>query len=193
MMATRQPPFRLELGAIVVRRHATADGPALARHADDRRVADHLRDAFPHPYTVSDAESYILRLEANPAPTSLLITVDGDPCGGIGYVPGTDVERVGAEVGYWLGAEYWGRGIMSHVLSAFSAEVFRRHAEFERLFALPFAGNAASARVLEKAGYVREGTLRRAVIKNGTVLDQHVYALLRRARRSTGARRPRGG
>jgi RimJ/RimL family protein N-acetyltransferase len=172
-------PLTLTVGRAVVRRHALADAAPLARHANDPGIAANLRDAFPHPYTLANAEAFIGAQLALQDPTAFVILVDGEPCGGIGYVPLHDVERVGAEVGYWLARPFWGQGIMSAVLAAFARAVFAREPSLHRLFALPFAANAASARVLEKAGFRREGTLRQAVIKGGKVQDQHVYALLR--------------
>src|SRR5689334_9587161 len=89
----------------------------------------------------------------------------------------SDVERIGAEVGYWLGREFWGRGIATTALRLLTAHAFRTQPELRRLYAVPYATNAASARVLEKAGYVREGTLRQSAIKDGQVLDQWMYSI----------------
>ena len=174
-----QPPLVLSLGRIAVRRHEADDAPALARHANDHRVAANLRDAFPHPYALANAEQYIAMVRLRTPVTNGLVVVDGEPCGGIGYILHEDVERVGAEVGYWLGAAYWGQGVMTTVLPAFARLVFARHGELRRLWAAPFAGNAASARVLEKSGFRLEGTMRQSAIKLGMVHDQRLYALLR--------------
>jgi len=87
----------------------------------------------------------------------------------------TDVERVSAEIGYWLGEAVWGRGIATEALQAVTAEAFRRF-ELRRVYALPFADNRASVRVLEKAGYTLEGHLRQSAIKDGTIRDQLLYA-----------------
>ena len=90
----------------------------------------------------------------------------------------TDVERVSAEIGYWLGESCWGRGIVTEALRAVTAEAFRRF-ELRRIYALPFADNPASVRVLEKAGYVLEGRLRQSAIKDGQIRDQLLYATYR--------------
>ena len=55
---------------------------------------------------------------------------------------------------------------------------FTAHTELRRLYAVPYASNAASARVLEKADYTREGTLRKSAIKDGQILDQWMYAIV---------------
>jgi RimJ/RimL family protein N-acetyltransferase len=85
------------------------------------------------------------------------------------------VERYSAEIGYWLGEACWGRGIMTDALKLFTGHLLAGH-DLLRLFALPFADNAASARVLEKAGYVREAVLRSSAVKYGVAKDQLLYA-----------------
>jgi ribosomal-protein-alanine N-acetyltransferase len=105
------------------------------------------------------------------------IEVDGEAAGGIGFVPHSDVERVSAEIGYWLGEPFWGRGIVAEALVAVTQYAIESH-HLTRVFALPYARNTASCRVLEKAGYVVEGRLRRSCIKDGEVLDQMQYAYI---------------
>jgi [ribosomal protein S5]-alanine N-acetyltransferase len=155
------------------------DAAALARLANDRQVWLGLRDLFPHPYSLDDAHGFITFASGMTPPTFFAIDADGALAGGIGYTPRTDVERIGAEVGYWLGREFWGRGIATAALRLVTAHAFAAHSDLQRLFAVPFAANAASARVLEKAGYVREGVLRQSVIKDGRVQDQFMYAIVR--------------
>ncbi|MFI5182975.1 MAG: GNAT family N-acetyltransferase [Vicinamibacteria bacterium] len=171
--------IHLAAGTAVVREWRRDDAAALVPQANDERVAANMRDAFPHPYGLEDAERFIaLALEKSP-PTFLAIEVSGRIAGGIGYTLHTDVERVGAEVGYWLGHEFWGRGIGTAALRALTNHAFRTHQELRRLYAVPFAWNPGSARVLQKVGYRCEGTLRQSAIKNGQVLDQWMYAILR--------------
>jgi RimJ/RimL family protein N-acetyltransferase len=166
-------------GSIVVREWREADAEPVAVQANDRRVWLGLRDAFPHPYSVDDGRAFIARALAMSPRTFFAIEVAGGVAGGIGYVLHDDVERVGAEVGYWLGHGFWGRGIMTRVLPLVTRHAFSEHPELTRLYAVPFSVNAASARVLEKAGFVREGVLRRSAIKDGVVHDQFMYAILR--------------
>jgi [ribosomal protein S5]-alanine N-acetyltransferase len=101
--------------------------------------------------------------------------VDGCAIGGIGFHLQPDVERVSAEIGYWLGEGFWGRGIATDSLQGVTAYAIEHHG-LTRVFAIPFATNAASCRVLEKAGYVLEGRLRRSAIKDGVIVDQLQYA-----------------
>jgi [ribosomal protein S5]-alanine N-acetyltransferase len=148
---------------------------ALLEHADNINVAKHLRDRFPHPYTKQAAQEFLKHATAVPDQGNLAIDVGGSAVGAIGYVPGHDVERFSAEIGYWLGERFWGRGVGTEVV-----ELLTRHAfedlNFLRLFALPFADNAGSIRVLEKAGFAREGLLRSSCVKYGLPRDQLIYA-----------------
>jgi [ribosomal protein S5]-alanine N-acetyltransferase len=166
--------MRLDGRLCTVRSWRADDVAALVVHANDAEVARQLRDRFPHPYTPADAVAFI-RHAVEEASGNLAIDVDGEAAGAIGFVPGRDIERYSAEIGYWLGRRYWGRGIASDALRTLTEHLFREQ-HLLRLFALPFAGNTASIRVLEKAGYEREGLLRSSSVKQGAPKDQYMYA-----------------
>ena len=136
-----------------------------------------LRDRFPFPYTRRDGREFIKMARRMKPESFFAIAVDGEAVGGIGFVPGHDVERVSSEIGYWLGEDFWGRGITTEALKATTLYAVQTHG-FTRLFALPFAHNDASCRVLEKAGYVLEGRLRNSAIKDGLIRDQLQYAYI---------------
>jgi RimJ/RimL family protein N-acetyltransferase len=159
----------------VVRPWRQDDVAALALHANNANVARQLRDRFPHPYTRAHAIAFLKSATASDRPTNLCIEVDGGAVGGIGFVCGSDVERFSAEIGYWLGEQYWGRGIVTEALRLVTEHAFSAF-NVLRLFALPFADNPGSIRVLEKAGYVCEGTLRRSSVKFGQPRDQLMYS-----------------
>ena len=167
--------MRLEGVRCVVRPWRLTDAPAIVRHANNANVARQLRDRFPHPYTIDDANAFLKFATAADPANNLAIEVALEPVGGIGFVPGTDVERYSAEIGYWLGERHWGQGIATEALALVTEYAFSR-LHMLRLFALPFADNVASARVLEKAGYVREGVLRASSVKFGKPRDQVIYA-----------------
>lgn len=167
--------MRLELAQCTVRLWTLADLDALVSNANNRRVSIHLRDRFPFPYEATHARKFLEWIAQQPAPTVWAIEVDGQAAGGIGIELHSDVERVSAEIGYWLGEKWWGRGIVTDALTAVTAHAFQQF-EITRIYALPFADNPASVRVLEKAGYVREGHLRQSAIKDGRIRDQFLYA-----------------
>ncbi len=153
-----------------------SDAASLARYANDRNVWLNLRDAFPHPYAIEDAKRFIAMAADRRPPTILVIDVEGEAVGAIGLTLKDDVERVSAELGYWLAEPFWGRGITTAAVRAMVAYAFDTF-DLTRVFALPYARNAASSRVLEKAGFHLEARLRRAVVKDGVVLDQLQYAV----------------
>lgn len=161
-----------------VRPWRQGDAESIAIHANNRKIWRNLRDAFPHPYTRDDADRYLALVGGRDPVINFAIEVDGAAAGSIGFKPGTDVERVQAELGYWLGEGYWGRGIMSEVVAMVTAWGLDRLG-WLRVFAVPFAWNQASCRVLEKAGYTLEGRLRKSAIKDGVVVDQLLYAKVR--------------
>lgn len=167
--------MRLQLTRCVVRPWQPTDAAALQRHANNRNVSMHLRDRFPFPYEQRHATAFLTWLAQQPSPTVWALEVNGEASGGIGIELHTDVERVSAEIGYWLGERMWGHGIVTEALVAVTAEAFRRY-DLTRLYAVPFADHHASVRVLEKAGYVREGWMRQSAIKDGRIRDQFLYA-----------------
>jgi len=155
-----------------------SDLPALVRHANDRLVWMQLRDRFPHPYRAEHGQRFLEWATRQTVATVWAIEVDGEAVGSIGIEPGSDVERVSAEVGYWLGRAHWGQGIVSAALRAVTEHAFA-HFELTRIFALPFADNPRSIRVLEKAGYRLEGRLPQSAIKDGRIRDQLLYGTYR--------------
>jgi len=156
---------------------AMRDADALVRHANDAEVAKQLRDRFPHPYRREDARAFLSVVSAAAPPTNFaIVTLDsGDACGGLGFVRGSDIERFSAEVGYWLGQACWGRGIGTEALRIITDYAFD-HLGLLRVFAVPFADNRRSIRVLEKAGFEPEGILRASCVKFGQPRDQAMYA-----------------
>ena len=169
--------MELPLTSCVMRSWRMGDAEALARHGNNQKIWMNLRDAFPHPYTSHDAREFIRSLRHRVPETTFAIAVNGEAAGSVGFVLRHDVERVSAEIGYWLAEPFWGRGIATEALVAITAYAIATHS-LTRVYALPFAGNTASCRVLEKAGYALEGRLRRSAIKNGVITDQLQYALV---------------
>lgn len=155
-----------------------ADAASLAHQANNRKIWLNLRDLFPHPYTMADAEQYIGRVVDETPTTRFAIDVAGDAVGSVSLKLGSDIERRSAEIGYWLGEAYWGQGIVSAAVGAATAYAFGE-LDLLRVFAVPLVRNPASVRVLERAGYQREGTMRRSAVKDGLVLDQYLYAAVR--------------
>ena len=171
--------MRLETERLVLRPWHKGDEEALVRHANNRRVWLNLRDLFPHPYTLADAQGFIEGNASMPGPPkNLAIEHAGEPIGSIGLHPLSDVSRFTAEIGYWIGEAFWGRGLATEALKRFTDYALEQF-HFERLEGWIFATNPSSGRVLEKAGYEYEATMRRSAFKDGQFLDCHLYVRFR--------------
>jgi ribosomal-protein-alanine N-acetyltransferase len=167
--------MHLELNACSIRPWEIGDAQSLQQNANNREVSKHLRDRFPYPYGIEQARTFLDWITKQPSPTVWAIDVARAAVGGIGVELHSDIERVSAEIGYWIGQSHWNRGIATEALRAVTAEAFKRF-EITRLYAVPFADHAASIRVLEKCGYVREGVMRQSAIKDGKIRDQLLFA-----------------
>ncbi|WP_375438004.1 GNAT family N-acetyltransferase [uncultured Hymenobacter sp.] len=155
-----------------------ADAPALVEYANNQRIAQNLRDTFPHPYTKQDAEFYLCLMADQQRDLHLAIEADGNAVGSIGVHFKTDVRRRSAEIGYWLGQPYWGRGLATAAVQLVSNYVFA-HFDVCRLYAVVFESNPASARVLEKAGFELEALMRKSVVKDKGILNSLLYAKIK--------------
>lgn len=160
----------------------TADAETIAVHMNDRGVWRNLRNRVPHPYTLGDARTFLAEHVGVEPPLGLAIEIDGAAVGALGARRGSDVYWRTMELGFWLGRTYWGRGVMSEAVPAFADWVFDTYPDVCRLHAEVMSWNLASARVLEKAGFVREGTLRAAVTKEGRTIDKWWFGLVREDR-----------
>lgn len=165
--------FQLQKG--LIRPWRPGDEPSLEKHANNRNVWINVRDHFPHPYTREDAIRWIHHASMNLSETVFAISVDGNAVGSIGLVAKDDVYRKSMELGYWIGEEFWGRGIVSEAVGFISQYAFR-HFDIVRLYADVFDWNKASARVLEKNEFQFEARLKKAVIKDGMITDVLMYA-----------------
>lgn len=170
--------MQLALKSCTIRPWRLDDAVSLAKHANNRKVWLALRDIFPHPYTIQNAHEFLQRAVNEQPITKFCIEVEGAAVGGIGIDSGQDVHRQTAGLGYWLGEKFWGRGIMSEAVTAFTGFCFDTF-PLCRMYAEAYANNPASVRVLEKAGFVFEGRLKNNVIKDGKVLDSLLYAKTR--------------
>lgn len=166
----------IELPQCVVRDWRCDDKAALVRHANNRKVWRNLTHAFPHPYTEADAEAWLAFAASGSPRSHFAIEVDGQAVGGVGASRLEGIFAGTGEFGYWLAEPCWGRGIASAVARAL-APALMSMLDLHRLEAAVFEWNPASMRVLEKAGFVREGVLRKSVVKDGRLIDRTMYAL----------------
>jgi RimJ/RimL family protein N-acetyltransferase len=170
--------IQLQGTGFIIRGWKKGDEVSLQKHADNPKVSACLMDRFPSPYTMADATNWINFLCDQDPFINFAITVNDEVVGGIGLEPREDVYRKTAIIGYWLAEELWGKNIMTEAVQLVTGYAFT-HLDFIRIQASVYSKNPASMRVLEKAGYVKEGVMRNAVIKGGDILDEHLYAILK--------------
>jgi len=168
-------PDTIDAGPCRLRGLTLDDAAPLAVLADDPTVARWVRDRFPSPYTLAVARRFVVAVQAGTMGDVYALEVDGEFAGTVGLTPRDDVERLTAEIGFWVGARFRGRGCASAAAAALTEAAFARLA-LARVEASVFAGNHASARALEKAGFERECVRRAAILKNGVVYDAWSYA-----------------
>jgi len=163
-----------------IRKWKLSDAKDLATALSNTKIQNNLRDGLPYPYTEQDGVDYIsAMLSADENETfAFAITVDDKVIGSIGVFRQGNIHRLTAELGYYIAEEYWGKGIMTEAVRQICKYVFDK-SDIIRIFAEPFAHNAASCRVLEKSGFQYEGTLRNNAVKNGKVIDMKMYSRLK--------------
>lgn len=153
------------------------DAIAIAKYANNKKIADNLRDMFPHPYTYKNAVEWLETVMPQKKGAPLAIANSEEMIGCVGLMVGEDVHRFSAELGYWLAEPFWGKGIMTLAVQAIVQYGFNQ-LKLNRIFAEPYEINPASGKVLEKAGFIKEGILRSNVFKNGKVLNQTLYSII---------------
>ena len=168
---------------IILAPFQTEDKAALIRYLNDPVLyANTLK--VPNPYTALHAEEWLLRVEAEKeAPGGIanwsIRHVEAGLIGGIGAFLKAGLDGHLDEIGYWLAEPFRGRGIMTEVVQCYTQWLFDTRPALVRIEAGVFAHNPASARVLEKAGFVREGFSRLLHRKNGVYIDAVLMAKLR--------------
>ena len=163
---------------LYIREIIEKDKYSIVKYADNKKIYDNLRDAFPCPYTLEDAENWLIVLNDNIPKRSFAIANDEELIGAIGIEPCRDVNRFSGELGYWLGEPFWGKGIATLTVKRFITYVFENY-DFIKIFAYVFSSNPSSGRVLMKAGFKLEGCLTSQIVKNGITLDQSVFGILK--------------
>lgn len=160
-----------------IRKWKIEDAANLATGLNNKKIQDNLRDGLPYPYTEEDARDYITAmLQADKNTTyAFAITVDDKAIGSIGVFRKDNIHAQTAEMGYYIAEPYWGKGLGTSAVKQ-TCEFIFAHTDIIRIFAEPFAYNAASCRILEKSGFICEGILRSNAVKNGQVIDMKVYS-----------------
>jgi RimJ/RimL family protein N-acetyltransferase len=164
---------------IVLRPWGLEDAAKLALIADNKKIADNLRDGLPNPYSIKDAYDWLnLILPENNPPRFFAITIDKQVVGSIGIVTKTDIYRKNLEIGFFISEEWWGKGIATRAIKCATAYAFRDF-DIIRVYGEVFSDNYGSRKTLEKAGFNLEAILKKNIIKNGIIKDSCIYSVLK--------------
>jgi RimJ/RimL family protein N-acetyltransferase len=154
------------------------DAESLVENANNFEIARFMSDTFPYPYTIEHANNFIAFATKDEPIHIFAIEIDGKAVGGIGIHPQVDIMKKNAELGYWLGEKYWGKGIISKAIREIIPWAFNTY-DITRIYARPFGSNMVSQKVLEKAGFILEARIKENIFKNGAYLDELIYAIRR--------------
>ena len=168
----------LNCGPYLVRDWRKDDHAPLVKVANSRKLWRNMSHRFPHPYTAEDATWWLTSLIGKESPTHWAVEVDSCLAGAIGFDPGEGIYDKTGHFGYWLGEPWWNRGIMTAVVPLVVEDIFSRYG-LVRLEARVLRWNPASMRVLEKCGFEKEAVLRKSAHKDGQLVDEVLYALVR--------------
>lgn len=171
MNRTTTPTFTL-------RPFRESDAQSIVKYANNPKIAANLTDGFPNPYGLNDAKKFLTMAIQTESYTIFAIDINGEACGSIGIFVQSDIHRKSAECGYWLAEPYWGKGIIPEAIKQIVDYGFRTF-DIVRIYARPFSFNKESQRVLEKAGFTLEATLKKACFKNGEFCDELIYSIVR--------------
>jgi [ribosomal protein S5]-alanine N-acetyltransferase len=169
----------LQTERLTLRSYEDSDIPALVPLIGAREVAaTTLR--IPHPYTESDAREFIAATRedlniSNELRLGIVVRESSALCGGIGLRLEPDHQR--AELGYWIGSPFWGKGYATEAAKALVKYGFSTLG-LHRIFASHFEGNSASGKVLRKIGMRHEGKMRAHILKWQAFRDIELYGML---------------
>lgn len=144
--------------------------------ANNKNIAQFMADVFPHPYTIENGKTFITFATSNPNSKIFAIIIDGKLVGSISLHLQTDILRKNAEIGYWLGEQHWGKGIITQAVPQMIDYGFK-NMDIVRIFARIFGTNKASQKVIKKCGFKLEGKYDKTLYKNEEYLDELIYAI----------------
>ena len=178
MMKCKNAKMKKRFSKGIIRNFKMSDKTSITKHANNRKIWRNVRNAFPHPYTETNAEQWISSMLEEKIKTKFAIVVEGKAIGGIGVEKKGDIYCQTMELGYWIGEEYWNKGITTEVIQLITDYAFEEF-DLMRLEAYVYHWNVGSMRVLEKTGFRKEAILKKRVFKDGEYVDEHVFSKLK--------------
>lgn len=161
-----------------LRKWKKSDAESFFKYSSNPKITKNMRDAFPS--TLDDCRKTVESFSCNDETKQCCraIIVNGEAVGCIGLFIKDDIYCKSAEIAYWLGEPFCGRGIMSEAIKQLCQTAFEQY-NIVRIFAEPYAHNIGSRKALEKAGFALEGIMKKGVYKDGKFFDYCMYALVK--------------
>lgn len=185
---TRDDVFRIETRRLWLRWPVARDADAIVALAGERAVAE-MTARIPHPIERVQVDAFVIaarRGNAEGAGLTMALAPRSAPAALVGIVSiEPDGQADGPHLGYWLGRPHWGSGLATEAAAAM-IDAFFRYAGGAVLTSDILAGNAASGRVLEKCGFVQDGSCRRSFPARGDDRPVQTFRLERAAWRARG-------
>jgi [ribosomal protein S5]-alanine N-acetyltransferase len=171
--------MELFLEGITLRPWMLSDASELAAIADNKKIADNIRDGFPTPYTTRDAYEWLNMIlpDNNPAKLFAILT-EGKIVGSIGLITKINIYRKNIEVGFFVAEEWWRKGIATRAIRCVTHYAFSQF-DVVRVYAEVFSDNHGSRRALEKAGFSLEATMKNNIVKNEIIKGSCIYSVLK--------------
>jgi len=167
--------MELKSGNVRLRPLRLSDAERLVELANNEKISRNLRDGFPNPYTLADADNFLAKFTNQNPVTFFGIEYSGEHVGNISLVPGQDIYRKSAEIGYFIGESYWNKGIVTTAVNLITEYGFK-NLGIIRIHTGVFEYNIASMRVLEKCGFIKEAVSRKSVFKQNKIWDEVRYS-----------------
>ncbi len=158
-----------------LRKLKDSDEHRLAALCNNKKIWDNLRDYIPYPYTDKDATAFIGFCKTENPQQTFAMEYNNEFVGCIGLVLQTDVYKLTAEIGYWIGEPFWGLGLATKAVNLLVDYGFNQ-LNLVRIYTGVFDFNKASQRVLEKAGFKLECIFEKSIVKNGVICNEYRYA-----------------
>ena len=166
-----------ELGTdnLKLREFRDSDKKQLAKLCNNKNIWDNIRDFIPFPYTEKNAAEFIQSCKGENPQATFVIEYKAKLIGCIGLVRQSDVYKLTAEIGYWIGEPYWGQGHTTKAVNLIVEYGFSQLGLI-RIYTGVFDFNKASQRVLEKTGFTLECIFEKAICKNEVICNEYRYS-----------------
>jgi len=168
----------MENNNVKLRKFKNDDYKRLAQIANNKNISNNLRDAFPHPYTEDDAKDFIAKCHNAVPQTVFAIEYYNDYVGNIGLMKLEGIYKKTAEIGYFIGEQYWNKGIATKAVKLI-VEFGFTNLDIVRIHTGVYDYNTASQKVLEKCGFIKEAIFEKAIFKNYHLCNEIRYAMIK--------------